>query len=36
MGPVDFRKDGFIYMSEKPGLGIDWDEKVLSKYKTNK
>jgi L-alanine-DL-glutamate epimerase-like enolase superfamily enzyme len=35
MGPVDFRKDGFIYMCEKPGLGIDWDEGVLKKHKVN-
>jgi len=33
MGPVDFRKDGFIYMSDTPGLGIEWDETVLRKYK---
>jgi L-alanine-DL-glutamate epimerase-like enolase superfamily enzyme len=32
---VDFRKDGYIYMSASPGLGIEWDEKALEKYKTN-
>ena len=35
MGPVDFRKDGYIYMSEKPGLGIEWDERVLEKYRAS-
>jgi D-arabinonate dehydratase len=34
MGPPDFRKDGFIYMSDKPGLGIDWDEEAIRKHKT--
>ena len=26
MQPVDFREDGYIYLSEEPGLGITWDE----------
>jgi L-alanine-DL-glutamate epimerase-like enolase superfamily enzyme len=30
MAPVDFRKDGYIYMSDKPGLGIEWDESALT------
>jgi D-arabinonate dehydratase len=29
MGPVDFREDGYIYMTDKPGLGIDWNEKEI-------
>ena len=33
MGPVDFRKDGFIYMSDTPGLGVEWDEDVVRKHK---
>ena len=33
MAPVDFRKDGFIYMSETPGLGIEWDEDIVRKFK---
>ena len=32
MGPVDFREDGYIYMSEEPGLGIEWDEEMIGKY----
>jgi L-alanine-DL-glutamate epimerase-like enolase superfamily enzyme len=33
MEPVDFRNDGYIYMSDAPGLGIDWNEDALEKYK---
>ncbi|MBN1401452.1 MAG: mandelate racemase/muconate lactonizing enzyme family protein [Anaerolineae bacterium] len=33
MGPVDFRQDGYIYMSDAPGLGIDWDEQALAQLK---
>jgi L-alanine-DL-glutamate epimerase-like enolase superfamily enzyme len=33
MAPVDFRKDGYIYMSEKPGLGIEWDEKAIAAFR---
>lgn len=29
MKPVDFRPDGFIYMSESPGLGLEWDEDLI-------
>ncbi|MBC7236654.1 MAG: mandelate racemase/muconate lactonizing enzyme family protein [Chloroflexi bacterium] len=32
MGPVDFRSDGYIYLSDAPGLGIDWDEEAIKKY----
>jgi len=32
MKPVDFRSDGFIYMSAKPGLGIDWDENLIREH----
>lgn len=35
MGPVDFRSDGFIHMSEKPGLGIEWDEEMLEKHRVD-
>jgi D-arabinonate dehydratase len=31
MGAVDFR-DGYIYLSEEPGLGIEWDEDAITKY----
>jgi D-arabinonate dehydratase len=33
MAPVDFRDDGYIYLSDSPGFGIEWDEKVVQKYK---
>lgn len=33
MGPVDFRSDGFIYMSDAPGLGIEWDEDVIANHR---
>jgi L-alanine-DL-glutamate epimerase-like enolase superfamily enzyme len=33
MQPVDFRMDGFIYMSDKPGLGIEWDEQAIERFK---
>jgi L-alanine-DL-glutamate epimerase-like enolase superfamily enzyme len=36
MAPVDFRQDGYIYMSDKPGLGIDWNEKTMAGTKTSK
>jgi L-alanine-DL-glutamate epimerase-like enolase superfamily enzyme len=29
MLPVDFRADGYIYMSDLPGLGITWDETLI-------
>jgi L-alanine-DL-glutamate epimerase-like enolase superfamily enzyme len=29
MAPVDFRADGYIYMSDAPGLGIAWNEALL-------
>lgn len=32
MMPVDFRSDGKIHMSDAPGLGIEWDEDLLSKH----
>jgi L-alanine-DL-glutamate epimerase-like enolase superfamily enzyme len=28
--PVDFR-DGFIHMSDEPGLGINWNEDLISR-----
>jgi len=31
MLPVDFRPDGYIYMSDEPGLGILWDEDLIAK-----
>jgi L-alanine-DL-glutamate epimerase-like enolase superfamily enzyme len=34
MGPVDFRSDGYIYMSDAPGLGIEWDEDLLRDHKS--
>lgn len=34
MAPVDFRKDGYIYMPETPGLGIEWNEDIVSKYRS--
>ncbi|MFH1084782.1 MAG: mandelate racemase/muconate lactonizing enzyme family protein, partial [Chloroflexota bacterium] len=33
MGPVDLRADGFIYMSDAPGLGIAWDEAAIQRLK---
>ena len=33
MAPVDFRQDGYIYMSDKPGLGIDWNEKAMAEFR---
>ena len=33
MGPVDFRSDGYIYMPETPGLGIEWDEDLIREHK---
>jgi L-alanine-DL-glutamate epimerase-like enolase superfamily enzyme len=33
MGSVDFR-DGYIYMSEEPGLGIKWNEELINKQKS--
>ncbi len=33
MAPVDFRSDGYIYMPETPGLGIEWDEKIVQKFR---
>jgi L-alanine-DL-glutamate epimerase-like enolase superfamily enzyme len=33
MTPVDFRSDGYIYMSDLPGLGITWDEAAIEKFK---
>jgi L-alanine-DL-glutamate epimerase-like enolase superfamily enzyme len=35
MQPVDFHKDGFIYMSDKPGLGIEWDEQAIERFKVS-
>ena len=35
MKPVDFRTDGLIYMSDAPGLGIEWDEDVIQKQATD-
>lgn len=32
MKPVDFRPDGYIYMSDAPGLGIEWDEDVIRRH----
>jgi L-alanine-DL-glutamate epimerase-like enolase superfamily enzyme len=32
MGPVDFRCDGYIYMSDAPGLGIEWDEDLIRQH----
>jgi L-alanine-DL-glutamate epimerase-like enolase superfamily enzyme len=32
MRPVDFRSDGYIYMSDKPGLGIEWDEDLIEEH----
>ena len=32
MKPVDFRADGLIYMSEAPGLGIEWDEDLIRSH----
>lgn len=29
--PVDFR-DSFIHLRDKPGLGVEWDDKALAKY----
>jgi L-alanine-DL-glutamate epimerase-like enolase superfamily enzyme len=34
MGPVDFRRDGYIYLSDKPGLGIDWDEVLIAAHRS--
>ena len=34
MGPVDFRPDGYIYLSDKPGLGIDWDESLIEAHRS--
>jgi len=34
MLPVDFRSDGSIYMSDAPGLGIEWDEDLIGKHRT--
>ena len=28
-------QDGFLIIPEKPGIGIDWNEKVLEKYSVN-
>ena len=33
MKPVDFRADGYIYMSDAPGLGITWDEELIRKHR---
>ncbi len=33
MGPVDFRADGYIYLSDRPGLGIDWDERAIEAHR---
>ena len=33
MGPVDFREDGYIYMSDEPGLGIEWDESFIEAHR---
>jgi L-alanine-DL-glutamate epimerase-like enolase superfamily enzyme len=33
MEPVDFCSDGYIYMSEEPGLGIGWNEKVIEEHR---
>ena len=30
MAPVDFREDGYIYMSDTPGLGIEWNKDVIA------
>jgi L-alanine-DL-glutamate epimerase-like enolase superfamily enzyme len=35
MAPVDFREDGYIYMSDAPGLGITWDEDVIETYRVS-
>ena len=32
MKSVDFRKDGYIYMPETPGLGIEWDEDLIKEH----
>ena len=32
MRPVDFRPDGYIYLSDEPGLGIAWDEAAIAKH----
>jgi L-alanine-DL-glutamate epimerase-like enolase superfamily enzyme len=34
MAPVDFRTDGHIHMSDAPGLGIEWDEELIRKYRS--
>ncbi len=31
MGSIHF-KDGYIHMNEKPGLGIDWNEKLIKEH----
>ncbi len=33
MESVDFR-DGYIHMDEKPGLGIDWNEKLIKEHRS--
>ena len=30
--PLDFRSDGYIYMPEAPGLGIEWDEELIKEH----
>jgi len=34
VGPVDFRSDGYIYMSDLPGLGITWDEALIERRRS--
>jgi L-alanine-DL-glutamate epimerase-like enolase superfamily enzyme len=35
MEPVDFRSDGYIYMSNAPGLGIEWDEDAIQRHRVD-
>jgi L-alanine-DL-glutamate epimerase-like enolase superfamily enzyme len=31
--PVDFRPDGYIYLPDKPGLGIGWNEETIAAHR---
>ena len=26
------RRDGYLYLSDRPGIGVDFDEKLAAKY----
>ena len=35
MAAVDMRDDGYIYLSDQPGLGIEWDNMLIETHKVN-